>query len=561
MNKFQTIFFILIFLGFVLRVIYLDKAPIELFGDEIDVGLQAYSIMQTGKDYYGNFMPLMFKSLSEYRLPVFIYSAVPFIKFFGLNEFGVRLTGVFWGILGLVGFFFLSKKIFNVKIALFSLLFLAISPWHLQYSRQAGIESLALLTVVTFSIWFFLKGLNDFKFLFLSSLLFSFSIYIYATAVIFVPLILIALIFIFWKNFKKISLNRKVVLGGIFFLVLIPYLSLYIGGQSKERFTSISVWSDKTLTDEINIRRKTENSTFPSLFHNKPLTYFHEISGNYLKSLSVDFLFFKGDPNLRHSVGGVGEFFLFQLILIMLGIFYLFKQQDKKTIFFILLWLLISPIPSSLTRDGGYHASRLIFLLTPLIILSAVGLWNIYLLKNKLNFRILLFSLTILMFMNLSIYFHRYYIEWPKDSYKFWQFGFKDLNNYLLENENRFNKIYFNNTYEASLPRFLFWQKIDPSLIQIKIKEIKNYKDKENGFDGFKFSEKYSFGTVDSDYKPQGISKLINNSDLYIVSFRDEANLADWRIAGIPDGLELVKTIESPNGEPIFFLITKKNNE
>src|SRR3989344_7442434 len=136
-NKKWILIFILL-LALVLRVFRLDDTPISLFGDEIDVGLQAYSILETGKDYFGNSFPLMFKSFEEVRLPLFIYSAVPMVGIFGLNEWGVRLTGVFWGMLGILGAYLLIKKLYGLKVALISSFILAITPWHLQFSRQGG---------------------------------------------------------------------------------------------------------------------------------------------------------------------------------------------------------------------------------------------------------------------------------------------------------------------------------------------------------------------------------------------------------------------------------------
>src|SRR3989344_1593065 len=175
-----------ILLAIFIRVYQLDKTPVELFGDEIDVGLQAYSLLTTGKDYFGNTLPLMFQSFTENRLPIFIYSAVPFVAVFGLNEWGVRLTGVFWGILGIFGIYLLSKKLFNQKIALISALILAITPWHIQYSRQGGIEAEAMLTVLTFAVWTFLKGLERFKYLIISVILFGLCFYLYATSALFI---------------------------------------------------------------------------------------------------------------------------------------------------------------------------------------------------------------------------------------------------------------------------------------------------------------------------------------------------------------------------------------
>jgi 4-amino-4-deoxy-L-arabinose transferase-like glycosyltransferase len=150
--------FLLIF-GLFLRIWKIDRAPIELFGDEIDAGIQAYSILKTGKDIFSNSYPIIFHSFSEYRLPVQIYSMVATIWIFGLNEVGVRFASVFFGLLSIIAIYLVTRELISKKIAFIAAFFLSISPWHLQFSRQAN-DSGFLLPFVLFGLWFFIKGLK-----------------------------------------------------------------------------------------------------------------------------------------------------------------------------------------------------------------------------------------------------------------------------------------------------------------------------------------------------------------------------------------------------------------
>ncbi len=97
---------ILIVLSFLIRVWRLDN--LSLFGDEIDVGYQAYSLLKTRHDYRGYFLPFYTESLSESRAPLLIYLTIPFIKIFGLTTFGVRLLPV---LAGVISIFFLYKLV------------------------------------------------------------------------------------------------------------------------------------------------------------------------------------------------------------------------------------------------------------------------------------------------------------------------------------------------------------------------------------------------------------------------------------------------------------------
>src|SRR3989344_4866828 len=101
---------VILVIASLLRLYMLDRVPVSLFGDELDVGYQAYSILKTGKDYSGNFLPMHFESLAEWRTPVYLYSVVPSVAIFGISPLGVRLPAAIFGILGVWAFYLLVKE-------------------------------------------------------------------------------------------------------------------------------------------------------------------------------------------------------------------------------------------------------------------------------------------------------------------------------------------------------------------------------------------------------------------------------------------------------------------
>src|SRR5580765_951091 len=102
-----------------LRVWQIDRVPVSLFGDELDLGYQAYSILKTGKDYYGNSWPIHFHSIAEWRTPLYLYSAVPTVALFGISPLGVRLPAMIFGIGGVLALYLLFKQLFkDEKLAL-----------------------------------------------------------------------------------------------------------------------------------------------------------------------------------------------------------------------------------------------------------------------------------------------------------------------------------------------------------------------------------------------------------------------------------------------------------
>src|SRR3989344_3561506 len=145
-------------LAFALRFFQLGTNPPGLYWDEVSLGYNAYSILQTGKDEHNRFLPLdTFKAFGDYKPPGYIYAAVPTIALFGLSEFATRLPSALFGSLTVLLTYFLAKRIFEDEaIALLSAFFLAISPWHLQFSRGAFEANLGLF-FSTLGIYLFLK--------------------------------------------------------------------------------------------------------------------------------------------------------------------------------------------------------------------------------------------------------------------------------------------------------------------------------------------------------------------------------------------------------------------
>jgi 4-amino-4-deoxy-L-arabinose transferase-like glycosyltransferase len=129
-NKSKILLIAILLVASFLRLWKLTEIPVSLFGDELDVGYHAYSILKTGKDYSGNFLPLHFHSLSEWRTPLYLYSVVPTVAIYGISPLGVRLPAALFGILSIWGLYLLVKQLTkNKQLALLSAFVLTISPW------------------------------------------------------------------------------------------------------------------------------------------------------------------------------------------------------------------------------------------------------------------------------------------------------------------------------------------------------------------------------------------------------------------------------------------------
>ena len=552
--KEKYILIVILFGALLLRIIGLNKVPPELFGDELDVGYQAYSLLKTGRDYKGQILPLYIHSFSEWRAPLLMYVTVPFVGVFGSNEWGVRLPSVFFALVTIIFLYLLVKKTLNSKTAVLSALLLAISPWHIQYSRAAFEVSL-LLALILSAAYFFILSFEKNNLIYLSVFLFSLAFYTYSTAILFIPLFLILLILLNRTAFSKFPFRKIVSAVILLGILVIPLAYNVFFGYAAERYSQFSIFSDTEIAHQIDLKRADGgNNLAEKIFHNKPISWIKVILVNYTSAFSPQFLFKEGDVTFRHSIHSVGQFYWVELPFVLSGIYLIIKKRNNQSAFY-LVWLLIAAIPSSLTKDGAVHATRLILMLPPLIVITAIGLddlINIKIIRKK----IFIFMISILFLLEFTYYLHSYFVDYPKESWRWWHEGYKEAMLFMKNSEGPYQKIVFNNTYEPSLIRFLFWWRYPPG----KFHEIfEGDKETENilpGYNGFSLENKYFFGYLNKDNIR--IENFVDSQTLYLVSHTKEVG-GDWDWGNNPpNNIKVLKTVRNPYGQPIFYVITSK---
>lgn len=148
----NNLFIILIVvLAAVLRFINLDRVPAGLIPEEASTAWNAYSLSQTGRDEWNNFLPVIFSETGGFKLALNSYLMVPAVAIFGLNEFSARIPTALAGVLAVIFTYFLTFELFRRKTVSLAAAFLfAVSPWHISMSRY-GVD-------VNWGIPFFFAG-------------------------------------------------------------------------------------------------------------------------------------------------------------------------------------------------------------------------------------------------------------------------------------------------------------------------------------------------------------------------------------------------------------------
>ena len=461
-------------LAFVLRFYRVTSDPPSLNWDETSIGYNAYSILKTGRDEWGQFIPLHFKSYGEYKLPAQIYASIPGIAIFGLNEFGVRITPVIYGTLTVLFLFLLAKEISkNFWVGILSAFLLAISPWHIQLTR-ASFESSFSVFWVTIGAWLFIKGFtnvhgkSDKKYWLWSTLPFIISIYTYNATRVFTPLFLVALFPIYRKEILK-NFRIFVLSLSIFIVSLIPLVGFFTSGEATARLQLVSITDDPGFALRINEARGNTHlpEPLPKLIHNKVTHYIYVFVGNYLSHFTPDFLFIHGAGHKQQHVQNIGELYAIQAPFIILGLIFLFRKKNKWR-WLLISWLLLAFIPASATVDSIPNALRTLLAAIPYQIITAFGfLWTFQLFNRR---RILRWTTIIISVVILGVsfrsYLNNYYNIYPVLYSRDWQYGYKQVVAYIKDHYSNYDLIVFSRTYGEPHMFALFFLNWDPAKYQ-----------------------------------------------------------------------------------------------
>ncbi len=457
-----------------------------LNADEAAIGYNAYSLLLTGKDEHGNSWPIHFQSFNDYKPGLYFYMVLPFIKVIGLNEWAVRIPGAAIGVLTIYLIYLLVKELklknsleignWKLEIEEIAAFMLAISPWHIHFSRGGWEVNLATF-LITLGVWLFLKYVNEFKqkYFYSSIVAFALSLYAYHAARIVVPLLGLSLIIIYIKDLFK---NKKsVIKSGILLLILLlPLVKDLLGPAGFSRAAGVGLFADPGPLNRINEQRGEHadfTSIIPKIFHNKAVNYGLAFLSNWVSHYHGEFLFLSGDAIQRNKVPETGQLYLFEIITITLGVIFLLRKFDKSSKV-VISWLLIAPLASALTFQSP-HALRAHNMVIPITIISAVGLNYLLSWLRKRNLKFVICLLVIIIAWGFMRYEHMYWIHMAKEYPYSSQYGVKELVDYVKKNEGSYKQslagfagknIVITDRYDQPYILFLFYTKYDPAVFQ-----------------------------------------------------------------------------------------------
>ena len=417
----------ILLIAVVFRFAFLGSNPPGLFRDEAEKGYTAWSLAQLGG--YTELRPSDGQPVFH-RAPLFIetpgslisasyhYFAVPFVALGGLNVWTIRLPAAVAGTLtvGLCGLLALALY-GNVRMALLAAALLAVSPWHVLFSRWAaqGILVPLFLSLGLWLLWWSRRGGKVWLWWPLGALALCLATYAYIPARLVVPVVTLALAVVGWPWWRRRP-GPALVAAGVFLAVAMGLMifQLTLGG---ERLSRLSVFTDRSLLEGLQMAAR-----------------------HYALHFSPLYLFTQGDPQLRHSIPGFGVLLHVEAPFFLIGQVALLCRRRREDAL-LLVWMVVAPIPAALTVEAP-HALRSIALLPAPSIITALGVFLVadwWMGKARQQEQApgggaawrrsaqqVVATLVFLAFLNVAAFAYTLFHQYPRVSGRDWQYGLQE---------------------------------------------------------------------------------------------------------------------------------------
>jgi hypothetical protein len=524
--------------------------------DEAQESYTTYSLIKTGKDTNGQKWPFIFMGENNYPSTLAIYTRVPFIWLFGLNNLGVRIPTNLIGSLSIFIFialvyslrpslpFLEDKKLFLAFLFISTLIF-SLSPWLIETHKFHLKETVSFTLILTGLILLF-KYSSTFPSI-LGGLFLFFAPF---SSIISFPYVFIIL---FYKALRLKVLAVLLLFSLILFAAIFFKFSGY--GSFLIQESIIHELQPSTFTYLIDQRLAadfvqksplyTEKFNFNRIIHNKPFYAANNFFRSAISPFNFELLAFSLQS---HSITILGservdpkafpKIFFWEIPLFLLGIILLIVHRKP-----IISLLGIAGLSSALVfyknDDGFFYTLPFLILVETLAIVFVFNK-----LKNIMP-RISVTVLTILFFTFcqlsvLDLLVSHQTLWFPENDLRQWQIW-----NFVKDKINRYDLITVTDKLGEPINYFLFYNQFPPDKYQkdrrlggITPQMVRQV----SGVDGIKFQ---SFKYLESDRKPRQL--YLGLAGEFVGRFHQYKNVSD-----ISDGKILEKIPDVKYQDPFF---------
>ncbi len=487
--KEEVILFFILIVGSLVRLVAIGQFPNALNVDEASSGYDAFSLMKYGVDRGGNSYPVYLYAWGSGQSVLYSYLMIPVLMITGLCEYGIRLPMAIIGIISLYVFYYLIKNIFdNKRMALISVAFFAICPWHIMKSRW-GMECNIFPDIILLSTLLFVLGLKKKKtsLQILAFIGFAISSYSYGTGYLFLPVYILGMLgYLIYK--KEITIKKSIIYLLIMFVICIPII-LYIAINT---FGLNQISIGKVTIPKLLVNRYDEVST---VFSGNII---ENCVDNLLATLRI--LILQTDGLEWNAISQFGMFYIISIIFFIIGLkTSIGKYRDNIYNQIMNIWMLAAIVLSAFCDA---NINRINIIMIPCIYYIVVGIYE-FLNKYKVA-TLCLCTIYIVLFAEFM------YVYTSKDYNEYYTFtsgveGIVDYCNSLDE-----DTVYCQYSFKEPFIYFMFYGETDVH----EYLDTVQYYEESRTFDNIKSFGKYKF-YLPSEIKENSVIIVQKDTEKY----------------------------------------------
>ncbi len=471
--------------------------------DEASHGYNAYSVLQTGRDEYGD-LPIRFLAFGEHKLPFAGMLSSPFIALFGLSVWTVRMptliVGTLFPLLLFAALYSISR---NQLLSIIAAIFGTPNIWIQVWSRHLheGVVFVGIM-LMYIAVLFWKRELPK-KHMILLAIFTLCSLFSYHSAKVVMPVIaLYSVVLVFVRTSGG---TKKKALSGLTLCALLSVaFAVFVTSEylaPNNRVSNLSYFTNPVFVYEIEAGRERGGST---LFYNRPVYGAYQLFMRTAKYLSPDFLLFESDKNPRFGASYLPLLTWLEYALFSIGVLNILlklaTKGNRANNVFLLTLLVVSILPASLALQEG-SSTRSGLLIVPLIMLIARGTLTISEMITRFFHspsagRLMIVGIVLVQLVLISghwsTYFHRYLGD--SKTRGAWQCGMEDVAVFAWKNYQSYDRIAISSPMGQPYIYMLFYGGPYPPASYQKIAKKMPYNEygfwEQDSFDKFLFEQK-----------------------------------------------------------------------
>jgi 4-amino-4-deoxy-L-arabinose transferase-like glycosyltransferase len=441
----KRLFLCLLLLSAALRLWQVANFPQGLQVDEVAFGYNTYSLLKTGRDEFGQSLPLMLRSFDDNKAAVYAYLDAPAMALLGPTNLAVRLPTALFGIGLVILTYLLSWELTkNKRLAILAAFVTATAPISILLSRIQN-EPLVATFFVTLGFYLYVRQKN-----FWAATFWVLAMLTSTIPRVFLMVFLPVLIFLNLRHTKTALLFSAVILAGV----------ILFFQSSLARYDQVSVFKSLhvQLPQEESIREDGhDQALLARAFHNKPLVYGRFLVNNFFNYLSFEFLFHEAPLPLRERIPSIGVLYLAELPFLLLGLWNIFSRKPAWGAL-ILAWLFIVPASLSFASDETPNIHRFYLAIIPLSLVIALGLCSVRRLGAVLVAAVFAFS--------LAFFLHQLIVHQPVHKPYYRDYAYQGLVAAAGKYSADYDRVIVTTAQSNSYIFFLFFNRFDPQVYQ-----------------------------------------------------------------------------------------------